>query len=407
MEINLYMILYNENNTDCYLLLLDASKAFDRVEYVKLFKMLKDRNMCPIVLRLLMNMYVNQKIQVRWNNLLSSQHNISNGVKQGGCLSPNLFSVYVNHLITKLRSSNLGCRYGNEYMGVYCYADDISLLSPTFTGLKEMLKICEDFADDHDIIFNASKSQLLQFSSCSNNINMKPVLQMRNGQKIPYVESCKHLGNEISTVNKKLLIQNAKCDLNCRMNSLLADFSYCNSVTISMLFKSYCMNIYGSQIWKFYNKEVNIFYTAWRKAIRQIYKLPYRTHNILINHIIQCYPIDIILEKRCIKFIWGLMNSEHILFNNIIKFSLFNMSTTIGENIKYFMCKYNITMSDWYNSFSCIDKKIDVYVNRKVDMNVKYTAHAIQDLCEMRDIHNFELFDNAEIEQFIQYLCIK
>ena len=43
---------YNDNNTDCYLLLLDASKAFDRVEYVKLFKMLKDRNMCPIVLRL-------------------------------------------------------------------------------------------------------------------------------------------------------------------------------------------------------------------------------------------------------------------------------------------------------------------------------------------------------------------
>ena len=40
------------------------------------------------------------------------------------------------------------------------------------------LKICEDFADDHDIILNASKSQLLQFSSCSNNINMKLVLQM-------------------------------------------------------------------------------------------------------------------------------------------------------------------------------------------------------------------------------------
>ena len=40
------------------------------------------------------------------------------------------------------------------------------------------LKKCEDFADDHDIIFSASKSKLLQFSSCSNNINMKPVLQM-------------------------------------------------------------------------------------------------------------------------------------------------------------------------------------------------------------------------------------
>ena len=30
-------------------------------------------------------------------------------------------------------------------------------------------------------------------------------------------------------------------------------------------------------------------------------------------------------------------------------------------------------------------------------MNVKYTANAIQDLCEMRDFHNFQLFDNAEI----------
>ena len=28
---------YNENQTDCYLLLLDASKAFERVEYNQLF----------------------------------------------------------------------------------------------------------------------------------------------------------------------------------------------------------------------------------------------------------------------------------------------------------------------------------------------------------------------------------
>ena len=45
---------YNEKGNDCYLLLLDASKVLDRVEYERIFRILSDRNMCPTVLRLLM-----------------------------------------------------------------------------------------------------------------------------------------------------------------------------------------------------------------------------------------------------------------------------------------------------------------------------------------------------------------
>ena len=41
---------------------------------------------------------------------------------------------------------------------------------------------------------------------------------------------------------------------------------------------------------------------------------------------------------------------------------------------------YNITTSDWYNSLSYIIKEIYVYVNRNVDIIVKYTANAIEDL---------------------------
>ena len=48
------------------------------------------------------------------------------------------------------------------------YADDISLLCPTVSGMKEMLKTDETFAKQHDISFNASKRQLLWFSKGKN-----------------------------------------------------------------------------------------------------------------------------------------------------------------------------------------------------------------------------------------------
>ena len=72
---------YKENGSDCHLLLLDASKAFDRVEYVRLFRTLSDRKMCPTVLRLLMNMYKNESFQVKWNNIISFQSHISKSLK--------------------------------------------------------------------------------------------------------------------------------------------------------------------------------------------------------------------------------------------------------------------------------------------------------------------------------------
>ena len=39
----------------------------------------------------------------------------SNGVKQGGCIAPTLFSMYVYNVIDVLRPSNIVCRYGNYY----------------------------------------------------------------------------------------------------------------------------------------------------------------------------------------------------------------------------------------------------------------------------------------------------
>ena len=51
--------------------MFDASKAFDRVHYVKLFKLLFKREVCPVVLRFLIELCTNQKLRIKWGFSIS------------------------------------------------------------------------------------------------------------------------------------------------------------------------------------------------------------------------------------------------------------------------------------------------------------------------------------------------
>ena len=90
---------YRYNGSSVYMCMLDASKAFDRVNLLTLFKTLYSSGMCPIYLRLLMKIYEEQNMRIRWNNTVTDCFTISNGVKQGGVLSAILFSLYLDQLI--------------------------------------------------------------------------------------------------------------------------------------------------------------------------------------------------------------------------------------------------------------------------------------------------------------------
>ena len=48
---------YVNNGSSVFCTLLDATKAFDRIEYVKMFKLLLDGQLPPVCIRLLVNVY--------------------------------------------------------------------------------------------------------------------------------------------------------------------------------------------------------------------------------------------------------------------------------------------------------------------------------------------------------------
>ena len=70
--------------------------------------------------------YTKQETIVRWGNTLSSSFQIVNGVKQGGVISPVLFSIYMDKLSMTLNNTAIGGHIGGQLLNNLCYADDMS-----------------------------------------------------------------------------------------------------------------------------------------------------------------------------------------------------------------------------------------------------------------------------------------
>ena len=65
-----------------------------------------------------------------WNGVQSKWFLVVNGVKQGGVLSPVLFCVYIDGLLSAVCASRIGCSIGTMFVGIIAYADDIVLWLP-------------------------------------------------------------------------------------------------------------------------------------------------------------------------------------------------------------------------------------------------------------------------------------
>ena len=170
---------------------------------------------------------------------------MKNGVKQGGILSPILFCVYLDSLLVKLCKCGKGCFIGNLCLAVTAYADDIVLLAPTASAMRHLLSVCDDFAAEYDILFNASKSKCIYFAPCNNFIRSgtkipRPVFYI-GGKAIDYVKSWPHLGHVLNGNNDDSDdIINRRNILIGQINNVLCYFGKLDATVKCKLLYSYC-----------------------------------------------------------------------------------------------------------------------------------------------------------------------
>ena len=83
------------------------------------------------------------------NDKLSEEFNVSTGLRQGCVLSPLLFSLYINDVVTRLQEGKCGVPCGSDMVLGLLFAVDTSLIASDRVRLKRSLDVlvkwCEEW----------------------------------------------------------------------------------------------------------------------------------------------------------------------------------------------------------------------------------------------------------------------
>ena len=173
---------------------LDLSKAYDRVGIPGLIGKLSALGFLRSSLSWLRSFLTNCKQCVCVNGFKSSWQSPKSGIPQGTVLGPVLFLTFINDL-----PQSLTCECS-------IFADD----STAYTAGKDTPVICRklslnlnqyasDWASSWGMLFSAEKSEHLQITPKTQNLNQSDVFMHGSRSYIPRVTTHKHLGVHINS----------------------------------------------------------------------------------------------------------------------------------------------------------------------------------------------------------------
>jgi len=307
---------FNKQGSTVTMAALDISKAFDKVNHYVLFSKLLDRRVPLCMIKVLVCWYGKCNAVVRWQSSMSHVFVINAGVRQGGVLSPLLFSVYMDNLIDKLEACGYGCKVHGVYAGCILYADDIILLAHTSYAMQKMLDVCSEESISLDLKFNVNKSVALRVGPRWRTLCAPLTL---GSTALRFVQSTKYLGVYLKSDVKyscsyghlKLRFYscfNALFSRSKASNSELVTTEVLNTVCIPML--TYALEVTDPN-----KTATSMLNNLINRAICKIFNCCDSDTVNDVKHFLDVYDIRTVYQERRTAF----LHKTSLLDNNVLR----------------------------------------------------------------------------------------
>lgn len=311
---------FNRNQSTVNVCFLDVSKAFDRLSHHCLFFKLLKLSVPLCVINILYNWYSKLNARVKFGNYISQAFNISCGIRQGSVLSPTLFNVYVDNILSRL--SPHGCRMNDTCYGSFMYADDLVLLSPSITELTNMVNIvCKELASV-GLKLNCDKSCCLRIGPRHKNV-CSPISTTFG--LIPWSSEAKYLGVSIvSHCNFKVCFNEKKCKFYSAFNGLyckLGNTLDLNVITHLLKAQAQPILMYGLEALDLNKSSRNSLDFSFSRAIYKIFKVNDSLNRQICMNMFNLESISALYEHRKNSFCQGIKVINNLYLKNVLLIS--------------------------------------------------------------------------------------
>jgi retron-type reverse transcriptase len=141
------------------------------------------------------DIYTQNKILIKFNNKLSKPKEINKGVRQGCPLSPTLFNIYLDELITKWQKQRItGIKLSKNWqLSTLLFADDQVIIAKTEDDLQKAAHKLNQIIMEHSLTISVQKTKSTAFKG-QDPVRTKIVI---DNKIIEQVNSFNYLGNMI------------------------------------------------------------------------------------------------------------------------------------------------------------------------------------------------------------------